>query len=49
MFVHRVTKVSGPLPPPPPLCKRAACAKDNLELGFSQAQQRYFDTDNLSP
>ena len=48
MFVYGVTKVRVPLPPPP-LCKRAACAKDNLELGFSQAQQRYFDTGNLNP
>ena len=47
MFVYGVTKVRVPLPPP--FCKRAACAKDNLELGFSQAQQRYFDTGNLNP
>lgn len=38
-----------PTPPPPSLCKRAACVKDNLELGFSQAQQHYFDTGNLIP
>ena len=49
MFVHGITKVSLYLSPPNPLCKRAACVKDNLELGFSQAQQQYFDTGNLIP
>ena len=49
MFVQGVTKVSLPTPPPPPLSKRAPCVKDNLELGFFQAQQHYFDRGNLIP